>query len=150
MTSGVSRQRRTQRSTNARREAVGVDEVDEVAVAGPLLDLDVPHARVPLARSPSGLAVLELRGTVPGVDAERLWRDALRALQRVGRRLRPHLHLHGAVQRDDRRGRRRGSREGKNLKGRALGFVLGTVGKSRLEKEFGKTVKAIESRNGVA
>jgi hypothetical protein len=41
-------------------------------------------------------------------------------------------------------------REGKNLKGRALGFVLGTVGKSRLEKEFGKTVKAIEARNGVA
>ena len=27
-----------------------------------------------------GLAALELRGTVPGVDAERLWRDALRAL----------------------------------------------------------------------
>jgi hypothetical protein len=41
-------------------------------------------------------------------------------------------------------------REGKNVKGRALGFVLGTVGQGRLAKEFGKTVKAIEARNGVA
>jgi hypothetical protein len=40
-------------------------------------------------------------------------------------------------------------REGKNLKGRALGFVIGTVGKSRLEKEFEKTVKAIEARTSV-
>jgi hypothetical protein len=39
-------------------------------------------------------------------------------------------------------------REGKNLKGRALGFVLGTVGKRVLEKAFGNTVKAIEARNG--
>jgi hypothetical protein len=38
-------------------------------------------------------------------------------------------------------------REGKNVKGRVLGFVLGTVGKGRLEKEFRKTVKAIEARN---
>jgi hypothetical protein len=38
-------------------------------------------------------------------------------------------------------------REGKNLKGRMLGFVIGTVGKGRLGKEFGKTVKAIEARN---
>ena len=38
-------------------------------------------------------------------------------------------------------------REGKNLKGRLLGFVIGTVGKSRLDKAFGQTVKAIESRN---
>ena len=38
-------------------------------------------------------------------------------------------------------------REGKNLKGRVLGFVLGTIGKGRLEKELGKTVKAIEARN---
>src|SRR5262245_50501053 len=36
-------------------------------------------------------------------------------------------------------------REGKNLKGRALGFVLGTVGKGVLEKAFGNTVKAIEA-----
>jgi hypothetical protein len=41
-------------------------------------------------------------------------------------------------------------REGKNLRGRVLGAVLGSVGKSRLEKEFGKTVKAIEARNGAA
>src|ERR1700745_1656020 len=41
-------------------------------------------------------------------------------------------------------------REGKNLKGRALGFVLGTVGKGVLEKAFRNTVKAIEARNGGA
>ncbi len=41
-------------------------------------------------------------------------------------------------------------REGKNLKGRALGFVLGTVGKRVLERAFGNTVKAIEARNSEA
>jgi hypothetical protein len=41
-------------------------------------------------------------------------------------------------------------REGKNLKGRALALVLGTVGKRVLGKELGKTVKAIEARNGAA
>ena len=41
-------------------------------------------------------------------------------------------------------------REGKNLKGRLLGFVLGTVGKSVLTKAFGVTVKAIEGRNAEA
>ena len=41
-------------------------------------------------------------------------------------------------------------REGKNLKGRVLGFVLGTVGKSVLEKAFVNSVKAIEARNGTA
>jgi hypothetical protein len=40
-------------------------------------------------------------------------------------------------------------REGKNLKGYFLGFVLGTVGKSVLEKAFVSSVKAIEKRNGV-
>ena len=38
-------------------------------------------------------------------------------------------------------------REGKNLKGRLLGVVLGTVGKSRLEKAFTQAVKAIEARD---
>jgi hypothetical protein len=38
-------------------------------------------------------------------------------------------------------------REGKNLKGRFLGIVLGTVGKGRLEGAFQKFVKAIEARN---
>jgi hypothetical protein len=38
-------------------------------------------------------------------------------------------------------------REGKNLKGRFLGIVLGTVGKRRLESAFEKAVKAIEARN---
>jgi len=37
-------------------------------------------------------------------------------------------------------------REGKNLKGRLLGAVVGTVGKSRLTKAFDTTVKAIEAR----
>ena len=41
-------------------------------------------------------------------------------------------------------------REGKNLKGRLLGFVLGTIGKSVLEKAFENSVKAIEARNGTA
>ena len=41
-------------------------------------------------------------------------------------------------------------REGKNLKGRLLGLVVGTVGKGVLVKAFGKTVKAIEGRNDAA
>jgi hypothetical protein len=39
-------------------------------------------------------------------------------------------------------------REGKNLKGRALGLVLGTVGKGVLERTFENTVRAIEARSG--
>jgi hypothetical protein len=39
-------------------------------------------------------------------------------------------------------------REGKNLKGRFLGVVLGSVGKSRLERAFETAVKAIEARAG--
>ena len=38
-------------------------------------------------------------------------------------------------------------REGKNLRGRILGVVLGAVGKRILEKRFGNTIKAIEARN---
>ena len=41
-------------------------------------------------------------------------------------------------------------RDGKNLKGWVLGFVLGTVGKSVLEKAFESSVKAIEARNSNA
>ena len=41
-------------------------------------------------------------------------------------------------------------RDGKNLKGRLLGFVLGTVGKGVLEKAFVNSVKAIEARNCTA
>ena len=41
-------------------------------------------------------------------------------------------------------------REGKNLKGRMLGAVLGTVGKRVLVKAFENTVKAIETRNSTA
>ena len=37
-------------------------------------------------------------------------------------------------------------REGKNLKGRVLGFVLRTVGKRVLEKAFENSVKAVETR----
>ena len=40
-------------------------------------------------------------------------------------------------------------REGKNLKGRLLGFVLRTIGRSVLEKAFLNSVKAIENRNGL-
>lgn len=41
-------------------------------------------------------------------------------------------------------------REGKNLKGRLLGFVVETIGKGVLQKGLHKTVKAIEARNGTA
>jgi hypothetical protein len=41
-------------------------------------------------------------------------------------------------------------REGKNLKGWILGFVLGTIGRSVLERAFENSVKAIELRNGSA
>ena len=37
-------------------------------------------------------------------------------------------------------------REGKNRKGRLLGFVLRTVGRRVLEKAFENSVKAIEAR----
>jgi hypothetical protein len=39
-------------------------------------------------------------------------------------------------------------RDGKTLKGRLLGFVLGTIGKGVLRKAFENSVKAIEARNG--
>jgi hypothetical protein len=39
-------------------------------------------------------------------------------------------------------------REGKNLKGRFLGVVLGTVGKRVLAKAFADSVTAVEARNG--
>jgi hypothetical protein len=38
-------------------------------------------------------------------------------------------------------------REGKNLKGRLLGFVLRTIGRSVLERAFVNSIKAIEARN---
>src|SRR3954469_9842878 len=41
-------------------------------------------------------------------------------------------------------------REGKNLKGRFLGLVLGSVGKGRLETAFVNSIKAVEARNGGA
>ena len=37
-------------------------------------------------------------------------------------------------------------REGKNLKGRLLGIVIGTVGKGQLRKAFENSVEAIEAR----
>jgi hypothetical protein len=41
-------------------------------------------------------------------------------------------------------------REGKNLKGRALAIAVGIIGKRLLEKQLGKTVKAIEARDDEA
>jgi hypothetical protein len=38
-------------------------------------------------------------------------------------------------------------REGKNIKGRVLAIVVGTIGKRVLGKAFAKTVKSIEARN---
>ena len=41
-------------------------------------------------------------------------------------------------------------REGKNLRGRLLGFVLKTIGKQVLDKAFRNSIKAIEARNEAA
>src|SRR5882724_10869581 len=41
-------------------------------------------------------------------------------------------------------------RNGKNLKGRSIGIVLGTVGKGRLSGAFEKFIKAVEARNNGA
>ena len=41
-------------------------------------------------------------------------------------------------------------RDGKDLKGRVLGFVLGTIGRRVLERAFENSVKAIEARNSAA
>ena len=41
-------------------------------------------------------------------------------------------------------------RNGKNLTGRVLGLVLGSIGKGRLEGAFSNSVKAIEARNNGA
>jgi hypothetical protein len=41
-------------------------------------------------------------------------------------------------------------REGKNLKGRLLGFVVGTIGTGVLKKAFDNSVRAIEARNSGA
>jgi hypothetical protein len=41
-------------------------------------------------------------------------------------------------------------RDGKNLKGRLLGFELRTIGRQVLEKAFVNSVKAIEARNNLA
>jgi hypothetical protein len=38
------------------------------------------------------------------------------------------------------------TRQGKNLGGRILGLVLGTIGKGHLAKEFANTIKTIETR----
>jgi hypothetical protein len=39
-------------------------------------------------------------------------------------------------------------REGKNLRGRLLGFLLKTIAKRVLKRAFENSVKAIEARNG--
>jgi hypothetical protein len=41
-------------------------------------------------------------------------------------------------------------RDGKNLKGRLLGLVVGTIGKGVLEKAFENSVKAMEAREARA
>ncbi|MGO4810935.1 hypothetical protein AB4156_15285 [Cupriavidus sp. 2MCAB6] len=41
-------------------------------------------------------------------------------------------------------------REGKNIKGRVLGLVLGSIGRHVLGKAFANSIRAIEARNGVA
>jgi hypothetical protein len=39
-------------------------------------------------------------------------------------------------------------RDGKNLKGKSIGLVLGTIGKGKLKGAFEKAVRAIEARSG--
>jgi len=39
-------------------------------------------------------------------------------------------------------------RDGKNVKGKLLGFVVGTIGRRVLTKAFENSIKAIEARNG--
>ena len=41
-------------------------------------------------------------------------------------------------------------RDGKNLKGRLIGLMVGTVGRGVLQKSFAGSIRAIEARNGVA
>jgi hypothetical protein len=41
-------------------------------------------------------------------------------------------------------------RDGRTAKGRFLGFLLGTVAKSKLVKPFRGSVKAVEARNSPA
>ena len=41
-------------------------------------------------------------------------------------------------------------RDGKNIMGRAVGLLVGGVGKGALEKAFERSVKAIEARNGAS
>ncbi|MGF6600379.1 hypothetical protein P3T23_005114 [Paraburkholderia sp. GAS448] len=41
-------------------------------------------------------------------------------------------------------------REGKNIKGRILAFVLGTIGRHVLEKAFANSIKVVEARNSAA
>ncbi|MEZ0053461.1 hypothetical protein ABIA30_004490 [Mycobacterium sp. MAA66] len=41
-------------------------------------------------------------------------------------------------------------REGKNIRGRMLSWVLGSVGKGSLRKAFYRSVRAIEARHGLA
>ena len=38
-------------------------------------------------------------------------------------------------------------REGKNLRGRVVGFLLGSIAKGTLDKALGNTVKAVEARD---
>ncbi|MUL67367.1 hypothetical protein BOO86_23030 [Mycobacterium sp. CBMA 234] len=41
-------------------------------------------------------------------------------------------------------------REGKNVKGKALAWVLGSVGKGSLRKAFNSSIRGIEAHNGLA
>jgi hypothetical protein len=47
-------------------------------------------------------------------------------------------------------GHRPSRQEGKNIKGRTLALLLGSVGKGVLKKSFGNSVEGIEARNNEA
>ena len=67
-------------------------------------------------------------------------------LEHLGRCFRPHLPVHAESRWHHRDQLRRRAR-GKNFKGRFLGIVLGSVGKSKLVKAFRNSVKAVEARD---
>ena len=101
-----------------------------------------PRPTSPRARAASGSACTTT-GPIPNHVVAQDDR-----LERVGRQLRPHLHFKrnpdGTTDIDY-----VVVREGKNLKGRFLGVVLGSVGKGRWQG-VRQRVKAIEARNNGA
>jgi hypothetical protein len=91
----------------------------------------VDHTRAPAMHLPSWTESAETKP--PLGEVERLMASGY--VYRLTRELDATTDIHATIVRD-----------GKNLKGRLLGLVLGTVGKGVLAKAFANSVKAIEKR----